>query len=77
MSAPVVRWALSPRDFHAHAVTGPADATADGSSGVMVARCGHAMPTAAGVDSAPRAALCAACVRVSGPADLGGWGGPP
>jgi hypothetical protein len=53
------RWALSPSDYRAHAVA--VEAYRDG-LGVMTARCGHDMPTAAGLDDAPRATLCAGCV---------------
>ncbi|MPZ67834.1 MAG: hypothetical protein GEU83_20890 [Pseudonocardiaceae bacterium] len=61
MSAPAVRWALSPRDYRAHAVSGLAgDST-------MAARCGHVMPVEAGLDDSPRAQLCAACVLAVAP----------
>ncbi len=65
-------WALSPLDFLAHAVN-DAESDTDG----IVARCGHAMPTAAGLDTTPRASLCRACTLTAVPIDLGGWGGPP
>lgn len=58
-----MRWALSPLDYRAHAVT---DATG-GPPGGMVARCGHHLPVAAGLDEVPRAALCAGCAVMVAP----------
>ncbi len=63
MSAPAL-WALSPHDFQAHAVTDP------GEIGMLVARCGHTMPRAAGLHTVPRASLCPSCVLTVAP-DVG------
>ncbi|MGH4019724.1 MAG: hypothetical protein ACRDT0_10915, partial [Pseudonocardiaceae bacterium] len=56
-----VRWVLSPVDFRAHVLA----ETADGSLGVWIARCGHGMPSEAGVDPVPRGAACPSCALVT------------
>ncbi len=61
MSAPAGRWALSPRDYRAHAVSG---LTGDST---MAARCGHSMPPEAGLDDGPRAQVCAGCLLAVAP----------
>lgn len=62
MSAHGARWALSPRDHKAHAVADAASGTDE-----MVARCGHTMPAAAGLDDTPRALPCGACLLMVAP----------
>jgi len=54
-------WAHSPVDFRAHLL---AD---DGTLGFLLAQCGHVMPLAARVDTAPRGASCAACLLTLDP----------
>lgn len=61
MNAPAARWALSPRDYRAHAVSG---LTGDST---MAARCGHVIPVEAGLDDEPRAQTCPRCVLVVAP----------
>ncbi|MGH4022602.1 MAG: hypothetical protein ACRDT0_25875 [Pseudonocardiaceae bacterium] len=63
MSVPGVRWVLSPLDFRAHVLAEPADDPL----GVWIARCGHGMPSAAGVDEAPRGTPCSACALAADP----------
>lgn len=41
------------------------------SAPAMTARCGHVMPTEAGLDAAPRAAMCRACVLMLSQAEHG------
>ena len=52
-----LRWALSPLDFRAHAVT----ALDDHPIGVLIARCGHRLPMVVELDSEPPGAPCPAC----------------
>lgn len=66
------RWALSPTDELAHAVS-----FAESDSAVLATRCGHELPAAAGLDTDPRGAVCAPCALMAVPLDLGGWDGPP
>lgn len=56
-------WALSTWDFLAHAVPDPEA----GPPGVLLARCGHAMPAAVGLDGTPRATVCRGCALADPP----------
>jgi len=52
-----LRWALSPLDFRAHAVT----ELDDHPIGVLIARCGHRLPMVVELDAQPPGAPCPAC----------------
>ena len=55
-----LRWALSPLDFQAHAVT-----ALDGHPiGVLIAPCGHRLPMVVELDSEPPGAPCPECATV-------------
>lgn len=56
-------WGFSPFDFRVHLVAADGDAPL----GVLLARCGHRVPAAAGVDETFRGASCAACLLTLDP----------
>lgn len=67
-----LRWALSPLDFRAHAVT----EIDDHPIGVLIARCGHRLPMVVEFDPEPPGAPCSTCAVAVDP-ELPEPDGPP
>lgn len=57
------RWALSPLDWHAHAI----DADADHPFGLWIARCGHRLLGGTVLHDTPPGSRCPTCTRWSQP----------
>jgi hypothetical protein len=55
------RWALSPLDWHAHAI----DAGADHPLGIWIARCGHRLLGGMSLHDTPPGHRCPTCARWS------------